>query len=114
MWLGVCGCQSTDSNNSTIDVGRLYVADPLDDFRKSVENKDYRFVGIYGYALSVPGVNPICIDPDRDVKLIEGTSDTYSSYEEEKFNVVARVYADHYNFQLKQYLKGRNMYSCDE
>lgn len=112
--LTVYGCQNSDSNATSVDVNWLYNADPLDDFNEAVKINDYRFIGVYGYSLNVPGVKLKCLDAERDVKPIEGTSDSSSSYEEEKFNAVAKVYADYYNFQLKKYLEGKNLFSCDE
>lgn len=106
------GCRNTTSDS--VDVSWLYEASPLEDFKEAVNREDYRFIGIYEYSLVVPGVKLKCIDVEKDVKLIEGTSDSYSSYEEEKFNVVAKVYADHYNFQLRKYLEGKSLFSCEE
>jgi len=110
--LGLYGCKNKASD--LVDVGWLYEANPLEDFKESVNRDDYRFVGIYGYSITVPGVKLKCIDVDKDVKLIEGTSDSYSSYEEEKFNAVAKVYADYYNFQLMKYLESKNLYTCKD
>lgn len=104
------GCKNTASDS--IDVVWLYEANPLEDFKESVNSNDYRFVGVYGYSLTVPGVALKCIDIEKDVKPIEGTSDSYSSYEEEKFNAVAKVYADYYNFQLIKYLESKNSFTC--
>lgn len=76
------GCQESEFDTTSKDVDWLYRANPIDDFIDSVEHNDYRFVGIYGYSLTVPGVPLRCIDVKKDVKPIEGTSDSYSSYEE--------------------------------
>ena len=101
--LGLFGCKNKASYS--VDVGWLYEANPLEDFKESVNRDDYRFVGVYGYSLTVPGVKLKCIEIDKDVKPIEATSDSDSSYEEEKFNAVAKVYAAYYNFQLIKYLE---------
>ena len=112
--LVVYGCQDSAFNTTSVNVNWLYKANPLDDFKEAIERDDYRFVGVYGYSLTVPGVKLKCIDAAKDVKPIEGTSDSSSSYEEEKFNAIAKVYADYYNFQLIKYLEDKRLFSCEE
>lgn len=112
--LVIYGCQNSEFDTTSKDMDWLYRANPIDDFEKAVKHNDYRFVGIYGYSITVPGIPLKCLNIKKDVKPIEGTSDSSSSYEERKFNAIARVYADDYNFQLLKYLEGEKLFICNE
>lgn len=110
--LVVYGCQDSGNMESSTDGDWIYSADPYSDFTNAIEREDYRFIGIYGYSLSVPGVSLNCINVETDVRSIEGTSDTNSSFEEAKFNALAKVYAEYYNFQMKKYLQDTGSFDC--
>jgi len=77
-------------------------ANPEKDFRRAIARHDFRFVGVAGFALDVPGV------PDyqtrswktNGVKVIAGTSDVGHR----DFNAAARVYATRHNAALLKYL----------
>ncbi len=114
VFFSVLGCENSDLNSTVVDVNWIYEANPVDDVKKAVEVNDFRFLGVYGYSLIVPGLKLECIDIEQDVKPIEGTSDSYSSYEEEKFNAVAKIYADYYNFQLMRHLKDNEIFNCNK
>ena len=102
VFLIICGCQGDFSGTTEAETAWLYKADPLEELKEAIKLNDYRFIGIYRYSLTVPGVPLKCIDLETDVRPIKGTSDAFSSYEEEKFNAIATVYADYYSFQLKK------------
>lgn len=40
-------------------------------------------------------------------------SEVTVSYEERKFNALAQVYADDYNFHMMIYLKDKGLYNCN-
>jgi hypothetical protein len=77
-------------------------ANPERDCQRAIARNDFRFVGVAGYALDVPGV------PDyqtrywksNGVKVIAGTSDVG----QRDFNEAARAYARRYNAALLKYL----------
>ncbi len=84
-------------------------ADFRDDFRRAIESGDNRFVGVWGYALEVPGV------PDYDelysesngVKVIAGTSDNFEVMGDDAYhNTFSRNYARGYNSLLLSHLEG--------
>jgi len=110
----------TQSDNETLQdqivkkMGWLYAAKPDQDFRAAIKRKDYRFIGVYGYVVYVPEVNPTCIsDEKKDVKPIEGTSDTVLSYEHAKLIAIAQVYAKYYNFHMLEFRKVQMGFKCD-
>ena len=77
-----------------------------DDFNESIKRGDYRFVGVMGFALIIPGV------PDYDekyeksnsVKIIEGTTDSYEDSVALRIAVFKNEYATSYNKLLLEYL----------
>lgn len=78
------GCGKTEFENAEEEAVRplkwLYNADPDNDFEVAIAKKDYRFIGVYGYSLDVPGVLIKCLDREKDIKPIEGTTDTVMGY----------------------------------
>jgi len=94
-------------------MGWLYKANPDDDFQAAIRNKDYRFIGIYGYSLYVPGVDLKCISVEKDVNPIEGTSDAVLGYEHAKLIAIAGVYAEHYNFRMRTFREKNMGFKCD-
>ena len=108
----VCSCGNGDKTTYSEQTKRLLFADPEMDFRSAIEARDYRFMGVYGYSISSPGVSITCVDPGVDIKPIEGTSDATDNYEARLFNAVARVYAKEYNFKMKMYLRENRGFEC--
>ena len=93
---------------------QLLEKDPTTETLKAFKKKDYRFMGVYGYSLTVPGLIGKCEYSYDDINPIEGTSDYMESYEEQLFNSVAQTYASNYNFIMQMYLVENNLISCDE
>ena len=110
----ICGCQELGEIVSGRDGSWIYSADPYDDFVNAMQSGDYRYLGIYGYSLSVPGISLDCVSLEKDVRPIEGTSDTNSSFEEAKFNALAKVYAEYYNFHVRHFLEEKGAFNCVE
>ncbi|HID82129.1 MAG TPA: hypothetical protein EYH06_08520 [Chromatiales bacterium] len=48
----------------------LYSAKPRDDVEKAIKNKDFRFMGVYGYSISVPGIKIKCLDRKKQKKRV--------------------------------------------
>jgi hypothetical protein len=94
--------QRTVSSSPRISVSHPKSANPEQDCTRAIGRHDFRFVGVAGYALDVPGV------PDyqtrywktNGVKVIRGTSDVGDL----GFNESARKYARRYNAHLLKYL----------
>lgn len=104
---------SCGRDSSRIDLNYLYHANPTEDVKKSIEIKDYRFYGVYEYSVQIPNVQRKCVNVDLDVKMIAGTSDASLTYEEEKLNTLALVYARAYNTQMIGYLQDQGLYKCE-
>jgi hypothetical protein len=90
----------------------LYTANPDKDFEKAVKIGDFRFIGIYGYRLAVPGVDIKCLDVRKDVNPIKGTTDAVLGYEHSKLIAIAGAYANYYNFRMRIYLEENNGFEC--
>ena len=117
----VGGCDREHNDNMTkrndidksniVKPERIYIkvtrsANYEDDFKNSVKRGDLRFVGLMGYALSVPGVPDFEEKYSRSngVKIIEGTSDSYNNTAELLENEFYEEYAKRYNALLLEYL----------
>lgn len=71
---------------------------------KKLEKVQFHFYAIYGIGRSVPGVQRKCITDISQIVPIEGTSEITYSYEENQFNLLANLYAEYYNTQIKYHL----------
>lgn len=91
---------------------RLETSDPAADLTAAIGRGDFRFLGIAGYTITVPGVLSVTGQPsDKDnerlvarhgVRVIEGTSDDNAVL---AYQVAAIRYAERYNTLLLQHLK---------
>jgi hypothetical protein len=94
--------QRTITDSPRITVRHPESANAEQDCSRAIAHRDFRFVGVAGYALDVPGV------PDyqtrywktNGVKVMTGTSDVGDL----TFNEPARKYARRYNARLLKYL----------
>ena len=75
------------------------------DFNESIKREDYRFIGVMGYDMIVPGVPDYYekYSQSCSVKIIKGTTDDYDSVSI-KNAVFFREYARNYNNLLLKYL----------
>jgi len=90
----------------------LLHASPSDDFESAINKKDFRFIGLYGNASSVPNLSKSCINMKTDVNFIEGSSEVLLGYEHAKLNAIAHVYADDYNLRMLRYLEEKQLFKC--
>ena len=92
-------------------------ADPVADSQNAIEREDFRFKGVYGYSLYVPGVPNDCIlgseGRNKIVAPIEGTSDAIPSYEYARLQAIATEYAEWYNMQILIYLIENEAWQCN-
>ena len=91
----------------------LINADPDKDFENAIGKSDFRFIGLYGYALFTPGVNISCLNRDKDINPIKGTSDVILGYQHQKLIAIGNVYAEHYNFRMRIYLEEKGKFKCN-
>ncbi|MCL6416909.1 hypothetical protein MIB92_14705 [Aestuariirhabdus sp. Z084] len=119
--LTIASCEKTEREKLEQEIleemGWLYSADPIEDALEAIDNKDYRFMAVYGYSLSIPSVPNKCFSSWEEIesktKPIKGTSDAIENYEHAKLNLIAREYAERYNVQLFFYLKDSGVWGCD-
>ena len=101
-----------EHQNKLASLNWILHADPDEDLLDAIDDKDLRFRGTYGYSLKVPSIPFSCIDTERDVKVIEGTSDALSGYEHAKLDAIANTYAFYYNIKLRSYLERHGLFEC--
>lgn len=82
-------------------------SNPETDLNCAIRKKDFRFIGIMGYSLIIPGVKDYYrkYEKSNGIRVIEGTSDVISSKKVEYLNKIASSYAKEYNKLLIKYLK---------
>jgi hypothetical protein len=112
----ISGCEKSDSEVHLEKVhevmGWLYDANPHQDVQVAIENGDFRFMGVYGYSIVVPRIDIKCLDYEKDINPIKGTSDAIESYEHAKLNAIAQVYAEAYNRRMWIYKKDNTEFKC--
>jgi hypothetical protein len=91
------------------ELRRMDTANAEADLASAIRKTDFRFIGLYGVGISVPGVNErcvyYCVEHRGWLKMIEGTSDAITSKEQERLQLLAEKYANQYNANLFEYLK---------
>ena len=103
------GCEKSEFEvaqaKEVVKMEWLLHASPSDDVEDAIKKKDFRFIGLYGITNIVPRINKSCINMETDVNFIEGSSEILIGYEHIKFNAIAHVYAEDYNFRMLRYLE---------
>lgn len=116
VFYSLTGCQKSEfktvQKKYIDEMSWLYSAKPEDYFKKSIENNDFRFLGIYGYTLTVPEVSKSCLDIDKDIKPIKGTTDTVFGEEHSKLISMATKFAKDYNLRMKEYRANKQGFVC--
>ena len=88
------------------ELKRLEHADPEVDFRDAIKRRDFRFLGVAGFTLTVPGVpmsdENIPLLETHGVRVIPGTSDNPVSL---TLQMVAARYAERYNKLLLDHVR---------
>jgi hypothetical protein len=82
-------------------------ADASGDVEQAVAQGDLRFVGVWGFAVDLPGLNDAdkALVTSQGIKVISGTSDAASDAAQARLNTRAEEYATIYNSFLKDYLR---------
>ena len=90
-------------------LGTLNLDDPIKDVEKSATNNDLRFVGIYGYSCSAPGVKEdyLSLTQKYGLRCLKGTSDNIEDDEHFRLIQTAIKYAEKYNINLLKKLKAK-------
>ena len=97
----ISACSSEQKQPFNLDY--FYNANPAEDAKKAISRDDFHVYAIYGGNPYTPEIKRGCLK-DHNIIPIKGTSDAIENYEHDQFNALAKVYAEHYNFQIKHYL----------
>jgi len=108
--LSLFNCSSQNESIASNDLRWLLNADPEIDAKKAIESGDLRFFGVIGMSIQVPLFNRECISNDR-VNFIQ-ISDLVESYEQEKLQAIAPIYAFNYNLHMSKYYKQHSLKDC--
>lgn len=100
------GDELTDSSDDVPgELKRLERADPEVDFSDAIRRREFRFLGVAGFTLAIPGVpmseENILLLETHGVRVIPGTSDNPVSL---PLQMHAVRYAERYNKLLLEYL----------
>jgi hypothetical protein len=82
--------------------------DAATELKVAISRNDWRFLGVTGYVVVAPGVDfndPLYPKHPRDMRIIEGTSDSQVGEAGTRFNQVAGAYAERYNRLLLERLR---------
>ncbi|MEM5495827.1 hypothetical protein WNY77_00310 [Paraglaciecola mesophila] len=105
------GCEDKFDSRITEDLRWLLDADPKEDFEKSISSGDLRFVGVIGMFSTVPYFDEKCVTEDK-VRFIQ-ISDMVNSYEQEKLQAIAPVYASNFNLYMLKHWNEHGIKRCD-
>ncbi len=85
----------------------LNLDNPTEDVEKHVANNDFKFIGIYGYSCSSPGVEKenLALIQKYGMRCLDGTSDNIESDFHMRLIETAIRYAEKYNHFLLKKLK---------
>ena len=108
--LSLFNCSSQNESITSNDLGWLLNADPELDAKQAIKSGDLRYFGVVGMSIQVPFFNRECISNDR-VNFIQ-ISDLVESYEQEKLQAIAPIYAFNYNLYMSKYYKKHNLKDC--
>ena len=103
------GCAT--SNEIEGELSWVLNANPEKDADLAIRKGDIRLYGIAGMFINVPFFDESCISNEK-VKFIQ-ISDLIESYEQNKLQVIAPVYAEAYNFRMLQHWKSIGKKQCD-
>ncbi|GIU36036.1 hypothetical protein TUM3794_04570 [Shewanella colwelliana] len=105
------GCEYRGESKISEELKWLLNADPKEDFEKSIASGDRRFVGVIGMFITVPYFDEECITDDK-VRLIQ-ISDMVDSYEQEKLQAIAPIYASTFNLYMLKHWNTHGIKPCD-
>ena len=85
----------------------LHLENPTQDVDVRITNKDMRFVGVYGYSCSAPGIekDDLALIQKHGIRCLDGTSDYIESERHRQLIESAISYAEKYNRYLLIKLK---------
>ncbi len=110
------GCEKSDfekhEEQIINEMGWLFDANPMFDATNAIDRGDFKYRGVYGVGAIVPGLDKFCLDLEKDVIFIKGTSDAMIGYKHQQLNALAHLYAREYNFTIIIHLSNSGVVSC--
>jgi hypothetical protein len=101
-------CRASQDSASVAKLRWVEYADPIVDAQNALASNDHRLVGVYGYVVSIPGLD-ISQWPDYQqrygLRPIEGTSDALEGEEHARLVRKATEYAERYNRHVLRHVK---------
>lgn len=96
------------TNSANANLAKYLDTDPVADALEAIKQGDLRFLAVRGYTVIVPGVPDFQekYAPKYTCRIIEGTSDAFSSSAERDVQLQVRDYAKKYNLTLLKHLAG--------
>jgi hypothetical protein len=82
-------------------------SNPILEAEKTIASGKLKLLGIYGYALSIPGVDEkkeYCYLETLSVEGIKGTTDFVRCQSQMELNLLATIYAEKFNQKIEQHL----------
>lgn len=101
-------CRVTPDSASVAKLRWVEHADPIVDAQNALASNDHRLVGVYGYVVSIPGVEMsqwLTYQQRYGLRAIEGTSDALEGEEHARLVRKATEYAEHYNKHVLTHVK---------
>ena len=108
VFIVLVACRVSPDSASVVKLRWLEYADPIVDAQKALASNDYRLVGVYGYVVSIPGVEMaqwLTYQQRYGLRPIEGTSDALEGEEHARLVRKATEYAERYNKHVLAHVK---------
>lgn len=102
------GCDPSALIKHSKDLDELRALNPINaatDAERAYARGNARLIGVYGFAVEVPGYDGDPYAHKADIRMLDGTDDAYCTKEEAGLNHSARVYARRYNEVMLSRLK---------
>ncbi|GLR69566.1 hypothetical protein [Agaribacter marinus] len=104
-------CSDSQTNRDGYDW--VLTADPESDAISAAHSGDRALIGVSGlFGRVIPDVRGIPCDKPQDVRYLK-IDDVIDSYAERKFNALAPIYAELYNYNLREYFDAKGQDICN-
>ena len=104
-------CSESQTNKDEYEW--ILTADPESDAISAARSGDRTLIGLSGLFVNViPDVTGSPCNKPKDVRYFR-IDDVIDSYAEAKFNALAPVYAEHYNYYLRKYFDAKGQDICN-
>ncbi|WP_027330423.1 hypothetical protein [Marinimicrobium agarilyticum] len=106
----ISSCTSNGTRGE--DFSWILTASPESDAISAAKKGDYRLIGISGMLVNeVPLLDKNC-EYDKKVKYLN-VDDVIDGYAEKRYQVIAPIYAESYNYHLIKYLRKNGVEICN-